>query len=172
MQALDKTLRSKLENTVRSARTVAETAARAAVDHYEDILRNKKSAYPPYKEKMHDPIHQRNLGTALRLVATAEASLIQAGHEFMDYAQEARDTGRAFDDKRSLRLRSIAVQSVQLGWDAFQMIFHAGGTSTAAREGHPLTRILRNFSVLRTHAVLQLEDAAYATGRVQFGLER
>ena len=142
---------------------VAVGTARAAVDHYEDILRNKKSAYPPYKEKMHDPIHQRNLGTALRLVATAEASLIQAGHEFMDYAQEARDTGRAFDDKRSLRLRSIAVQSVQLGWDAFQMIFHAGGTSTAAREGHPLTRILRNFSVLRTHAVLQLEDAAYAT---------
>lgn len=151
---------------------VAVGTARAALDHYEDILWNKKSAYPPYKEKFNDPIHQRNFGTALRLVSTAEAALVGAGSEFMDYARQWQEQGIPFDDKRALRLRSIAVQSVQLGWDAFQLIFHAGGTSTAAREGHPLTRILRNFSVLRTHAVLQLEDAAHAVGRVQFGLGR
>ncbi|MBF9149581.1 acyl-CoA dehydrogenase family protein [Novosphingobium jiangmenense] len=146
---------------------VAVGTARAALDHYEEILRTKKSAYPPYREKCTDPVHQRNYGTAFRLVSTAEAALVQAGHEFMDYAREVRD-GVEFDPMRALRLRSIAVHSVQLGWEAFQLIFHAGGTSTAAREGHPLTRILRNLNVLRTHAVLQLEDVAHAVGRTAF----
>lgn len=149
---------------------VAVGTARAALDHYEEILRTKKSAYPPYHEKGNDPVHQRNFGTAFRLVSTAEAALVAAGQEFMDYARELQEQGTPFDQLRALRLRSIAVQSVQLGWDAFQLIFHAGGTSTAAREGHPLTRILRNFSVLRTHAVLQPEDSAHAVGRAAFAM--
>lgn len=149
---------------------VAVGTARAALDHYEEILRTKKSAYPPYHEKGTDPVHQRNYGTAFRLVSTAEAALVQAGHEFMDYAREWQEDGVPFDQMRALRLRSIAVQAVQLGWEAFQLVFHAGGTSTAAREGHPLTRILRNFNVLRTHAVLQLEDAAHAVGRTAFAV--
>ncbi|RIV82621.1 oxidoreductase [Aurantiacibacter xanthus] len=152
--------------------SVAVGTARAALDHYEDILWHKKASYPPYLEKFNDPIHQRNYGTAARLVAMAESALIGAGHEFMEYARQEQEEGIPFDDARSIRLRAIAVQSAQLGWEAFQMIFHAGGTSTAAREGHPLTRILRNFAVLKTHAVLQLEDAAGVMGRVQFGLGR
>jgi 3-hydroxy-9,10-secoandrosta-1,3,5(10)-triene-9,17-dione monooxygenase len=152
--------------------SVAVGTARAALDHYEDILWNTKASYPPYMEKYHSPIHQRNYGTASRLVAAAETALVGAGHEFMEYARQATEEGIPFDDARSVRLRAVAVQSAQLGWEAFQLIFQAGGTSTAAREGHPLTRILRNFAVLKTHAVLQLEDAAGVVGRVQFGLGR
>lgn len=152
--------------------SVAVGSARAALDHYEDILWNTKASYPPYLEKFNDPIHQRNYGTAARLVATAEAALVAAGREFMDYARQEQEEGVPFGDVHSARLRAIAVQTAQLGWEAFQLIFQSGGTSTAAREGHPLTRILRNFAVLKTHAVLQLEDAAGVMGRVRFGLTR
>ncbi|MDG5497508.1 acyl-CoA dehydrogenase family protein [Niveispirillum sp. BGYR6] len=151
---------------------VAVGTAWAALDHYEEILWTKKSAYPPYQEKYHDPIAQRNYGTALRLVATAEAALIGAGHDFMQYAYEAKEKGIPFDDERELRLRSVSLQCAQLAWEAFELVFHAGGTSTATREGHPLERMLRNFGVLKTHAVLQLEPLALTTGKVKFGMAR
>lgn len=150
---------------------VAIGAARGALDHYEDILRNQKSTYPPYQEKFNDPIALRNFGTAFRLIATAESALINAGQEFMEYAQQAQQ-GIPFDDERELRLRSIALQSVQLAWEAFDVVFQAGGTSSAARQGKPLERILRNFAVLRTHIVLQLEPVANLVGRVRFGFGR
>lgn len=149
---------------------VAVGTAWAALDHYEEILRTRKSPYPPYEEKYKDPTAQRNFGTAFRLATTAESALINAGVEFMEYARQAKAGTAPFDDARVMRLRAIAVQCVQLAWEAFDIVFQAGGTSSAARQGSPLERILRNFAVLRTHAVLQPEMTAGLVGRAHFGV--
>lgn len=151
---------------------VAVGAAWAALDHYDHLFRTKKSTYPPYQEKYHDPLALCQFGTALRLITMAQSALIQSGEDYMRYAREEAEEGIAFDEHKELGLRLVAIQCVQTAWEAFDLIFQTAGTSSSARVDHPLSRLMRNFAVLRTHAVLQLDSSAVAAARIHFGLGR
>jgi 3-hydroxy-9,10-secoandrosta-1,3,5(10)-triene-9,17-dione monooxygenase len=151
---------------------VAIGAAWAALDQYDHLYRTKKSTYPPYQEKFHDPLALCQFGTALRLITTAQSALIQSGEDYMRYAKEEAEEGAPFNEHRELGLRLVAIQCVQIAWEAFDLIFQTAGTSSSARVDHPLSRLMRNFAVLRTHAVLQLDNSAAAAARVHFGLGR
>jgi 3-hydroxy-9,10-secoandrosta-1,3,5(10)-triene-9,17-dione monooxygenase len=151
---------------------VAVGSAWAALDHYEHLFRTKKSPYPPYQEKYRDPQALCQFGTALRLITMAQSALLQSGEDYVRYAKEQAGQGPEFDEHKELGLRLVAIQCVQTAWEAFDLIFQTSGTSSSARVDHPLSRLLRNFAVLRTHAVLQLDSSAVAAARIHFGLER
>ena len=74
------------------AAAVAVGAARGALDLYEEVLRVKRTYHPPYHERFKEPEFQLHYGRALGArSATAEAALIRAGEDYMDYARaEAR----------------------------------------------------------------------------------
>ena len=150
------------------ATAVAVGAARGALDLYEQSLAGKKSIFPPYLERREDPEFQRHYGHALALVSTAEAALVRAGEEFMDYAREAAEGGAAFDEGREHRLTLIEQQAVRLAWEAVELIFRTAGTSASARQDAAIGRIFRNLAVINTHPALQLDRTAVTAAKARF----
>ncbi|MDG5497506.1 oxidoreductase [Niveispirillum sp. BGYR6] len=149
---------------------VAVGAARGALDHYEELLRTKKTPYPPYQEKYLDGISQHQYGTALAMISTAEAALVRSGEEYMEYARAWKEDGIPFDDNHELRLILITQRCIELAWDAIELIYRTAGTSASAKVGMPIGRILRNVAVLRTHPVLQHDQTVVRAARSSFGL--
>ncbi len=152
------------------AAAVAVGAARGALDHYEEMMATKKTLYPPFKERSHDPEYQRYYGEALALISTAEAALIQAGRDYMDYAQEQAAGGDAFDEAREQRLTLIEQHCVRMAWNAVELIYRTAGTSAAAKSGQPIGRVFRNMAVLNTHPALQMDRIQYKAAKTRFGI--
>ena len=150
--------------------SVAVGAARGALDLYEDVLRVKRAYHPPYHERHKEPEFQAHYGGALALIATAEAALVRAGEEYMDFAREEAAGGAAFDDEKDQRLILIEQQAIRLAWEAVELIYRTVGTSDAAKEGAPIGRIFRNMAVINTHPALQLDRTAINAARTRFGL--
>ena len=150
------------------ATAVAVGAARGALDLYEQSLKGKRSMFPPHLERSEDPEFQRHYGTALALIATAEAALVRAGEEFMDFAAEAAKGGPPFDEERELRLTLVEQQCVRLAWEAMELIFRTAGTSASAKRGAAIGRIFRNMAVINTHPALQLDRTAVAAAKARF----
>ena len=149
---------------------VAVGAARGALDHYETLLKTKKAQFPPFLERAKDPEFQRYYGQALALVSTAEAGLVRAGEEFMDYAREAADGGAPFDDEREQRLTLIEQQCHRLAWEAVELIYRTAGTSASAKNGQPIGRVFRNMAVINTHPALQLDRFGMTAARTRLGV--
>lgn len=147
---------------------VAVGAARGALDVYEELLRTKKALVPPFREKCHDPVSQQQYGEALALISTAEAAMIRSGEEYMQYAEEWKREGIPFDSMRALRLTLISQRCVDLAWSAIDLIYRTAGTTASGKQGMPIGRYMRNVAVLRTHPVLQREQAAINAARTLF----
>jgi 3-hydroxy-9,10-secoandrosta-1,3,5(10)-triene-9,17-dione monooxygenase len=154
------------------AASVAIGAARGALDLYEDVLSTKRAYHPPYHERHKEPEFQVHYGRALGLIATAEAALVRAGEEYMDYAGEEAAGGAPFDDEKDLRLLLIEQQSIRLAWEAMELIYRTIGTSDAAKNGATIGRIFRNMAVINTHPALQPDRTAINAARARFGLQR
>ena len=152
------------------AASVAVGAARGALDLYEDVLREKRAYHPPYHERHKEPEFQSHYGRALGLIATAEAALIRAGEDYMDFARTEAAGGAPFDDEKDLRLLLIEQQAIRLAWDGMELIYRTVGTSDAARDGATIGRIFRNMAVINTHPALQPDRTAINAARARFGL--
>ncbi len=151
------------------AAAVAVGAARGALDHYERVLETKTSQFPPFLLRAADLEFQRHYGKALALVSTAEAALVRAGEEFMEFAREAAAGGEPFDDAREQRLTLIEIECVRMAWEAVELIYRTAGTSASAKDGQPIGRVFRNLAVINTHPALQLDRFAMAAARTRFG---
>jgi 3-hydroxy-9,10-secoandrosta-1,3,5(10)-triene-9,17-dione monooxygenase len=152
------------------AASVAVGAARGALDLYEETVRSKRAYHPPYHERSKEPEFQHHYGRALALVSTAEAALVRAGEDYMDFAREQASGGAAFDEERDLRLVLVEQQCIRLAWEATDLIYRTVGTSDAAREGKMIGRIFRNMAVINTHPGLQSDRTAIMAARMRFGL--
>jgi len=150
--------------------SVAVGAARGALDIYEETLCNKRTFFPPYHERFKEPEFQAHYGRAFGLITTAEAALLRAGEDYMDYAREAAAGGAPFGDERDQRLLLIEQNVIRLAWEAVELMFRTIGTSDSARDGAMLGRIFRNMAVITTHPALQLDRTALNAARTRFGL--
>jgi 3-hydroxy-9,10-secoandrosta-1,3,5(10)-triene-9,17-dione monooxygenase len=144
--------------------------ARGALDVYEEILRAKKAYQPPYQERYKEAEFQQHYGQALALIATAEAALVRAGQEYMEYATEDAAGGVPFDEERAYRVILIYQKCMALAWQAMDLIYRTVGTSHAAKDGQMIGRMFRNLAVMNTHPALQLDRAAIMAARTRFGL--
>jgi 3-hydroxy-9,10-secoandrosta-1,3,5(10)-triene-9,17-dione monooxygenase len=149
---------------------VAVGAARGALDIYEEILRAKKAPVPPYAERRTDPEFHRHFGTALSLVATAEAALIRQGEEFMQACHDDAKGIAPFDIAREQRLALIALRGIEMAWEAIDIIYRTAGTSASVKEGQPIGRFMRNVAAIRTHPILQLDRMAMNAARTRLGV--
>lgn len=150
---------------------VAVGAARGALDLYEDVLRAKRTYFPPHHERFREPEFQAHFGRALGLVATAEAALIRAGEEYMEYGR-AEAAGEPFSDEKDQRLILILLHCMHMAWEGVELIYRTVGTSDAAKDGAMIGRIFRGMAVINTHPALQLERSALNAARTRFGLSR
>ena len=148
---------------------VSVGAARGALDIYEEILRNKKTSFPPFHARSNEIEFQQHFGQAQALVDTAEAALLQLAADYMDLAREHVETGAPLEDEMERRLVMMEQQVIRMAWEAVELMFRTSGTSAAAKSS-PLGRALRNLAVIRTHVTLQHDHTAANTARMHFGV--
>ena len=146
--------------------------ARAALDIYEDIIKNKRSGFgagPGAGTLSQNPEYQMHYGKALALVSTAEAAFLRAGEEFMEYAREEAAGGAPFDAEKDQRLTIIENKCIAMSWEAVDLIYKTAGTTASAKQGTMLGRLFRNMAVLNTHPALQLDRSSLAAARARLG---
>lgn len=149
---------------------VAIGAVRGALDIYEELLLKKASPYPPHLEWYKDPEFQRHYGTAVSLLATAEAALIRAAQEFMEYAADDSAGRHPFDDARAERVSLIGQQCLRMAWQVMDLIYRTAGTTASVKEGQPIGRLFRNLAAINTHPSVQIDRLTLAVARTRFGL--
>jgi 3-hydroxy-9,10-secoandrosta-1,3,5(10)-triene-9,17-dione monooxygenase len=148
---------------------VSVGAARGALDIYEEILKTKKTNFPPFHVRSNEIEFQQHFGEAQAFIDTAEAALLKMTADYMDMARKHVETGEPLDDEMERRFVMVEQRVIQLAWDAVELMFRTSGTAAASKSS-PLGRVLRNLAVIRTHVTLQLDHTAINTGRVHFGL--
>ncbi len=142
---------------------VSVGAAQGAIETYAEILRDKKTAFPPFQPRFLEGEFQRHFGQAQALVDTAEAALLKIGSDYMEL------TRGEFTDEAERRLLLVEQQCVRLAWEAVELMFRTAGTSSATATA-PLGRAFRNLAVIRTHITLQSDHTAGNATRLHFGL--
>ncbi|HXO87004.1 MAG TPA: hypothetical protein VN885_00035 [Candidatus Acidoferrales bacterium] len=148
---------------------VAVGIGRGALDCYEEILRNKKTNFPPFRPRAEELEYERHFGEAQSLVDTAEAALLKMAADYMECARRDAEDGVAFTDEDDRRFLQIEQQCVRLCFEAVDLMLRTSGTSAASKSA-PLGRYFRNLAVLRTHITMQRDHTAANTGRLHFGL--
>lgn len=144
-------------------------AARSALDIYEEILKNKKTNFPPFHPRAQEHEFQEHFGEAQSLIDTGEAALLKMTADYMDLTRRHVETAEPLDDETEKRLILVEQQIVRLAWEAVELMFRTSGTSAASKNS-PLGRALRNLAVIRTHVTLQHDHTATNAGRLHFGL--
>jgi 3-hydroxy-9,10-secoandrosta-1,3,5(10)-triene-9,17-dione monooxygenase len=153
------------------ATAVAVGSARGALELYEDVLQNKRGPFPPFAERHREGEFQQYYGQALGLVSSAEAILLRAGEEYMEFTREEGEGGAPFDLAREQRLLLIEERAIRMAWEAVDLIYRTAGTSASVKEGQPIGRIFRNFAAINTHPALQLGRTELNAARTRFGLQ-
>jgi 3-hydroxy-9,10-secoandrosta-1,3,5(10)-triene-9,17-dione monooxygenase len=148
---------------------VAVGIGRGALDIYDEILRNKKTSFPPFQARGQELEFQRNFGEAQSLVDTAEAALLKLASDYTECARRDAEDGIPFTDEEDRRFLQIEQQIIRLCWEAVDLMFRTSGTSAAAQTA-PLGRYFRNLAVIRTHVTMQHHHTAGNSGRLHFGL--
>jgi 3-hydroxy-9,10-secoandrosta-1,3,5(10)-triene-9,17-dione monooxygenase len=148
---------------------VAVGIGRGALDIYEDILRSKKTNFPPFHARAEEIEYERHFGEAQSLVDTAEAALLKMAADYMEFTRRDAEDGIPFSDEDDRRFLQIEQQCVRLCFESVDLMLRTSGTSSAAKTA-PLGRYFRNLAVIRTHITMQREHTATNTGRLHFGL--
>ena len=149
--------------------SVAVGTARGALDLYEEILRSRRSPFPPFPYRYELAEYQHNFGRAQTLIDTATAALLRTGEDYMDYARREAEEGIPFDNELERRMQMVEQQCIHLAWEAVDILFRTAGTSSA-KKGADLGRHWRNLGVIRGHLAHQSDTSATNYGRVHFGL--
>lgn len=143
-------------------------AGRAALDVYEDMMRERPTSFPPPMPRLDSPDYQRWFGEALALVDAAEYAVRGISADYMNKCRRWAEHGEPFDVIDDARMRDAVAVAGQLATQAVDLMFTTGG-STAARKGSHLQRYFRDVSMFRTHIAAQYGVVMGATGRAYFG---
>jgi 3-hydroxy-9,10-secoandrosta-1,3,5(10)-triene-9,17-dione monooxygenase len=150
--------------------SVAVGIARAALDEYEAMLREKPVlGPPPMLKRFEHHQYQSYFGQAHQLVDTAESALLSAGAHWMEWARMSVELRIPFDDEKDIRIVMVEQKAAAMAAEAVDLLFRTYGTS-AAKPGSRLERYVRDMAVLRTHPIMQEDRWRENFSRHHFGL--
>ncbi|OIJ65498.1 acyl-CoA dehydrogenase family protein [Streptomyces mangrovisoli] len=150
--------------------------ARAALDEYERILRTKKApggisgpsgnVIDATLSETHD--FQRWFGLATARVEAAERLLLGVSEDLTRACVEATTDGRGWKWEDVGRFNLVRHQSIELGWQAVDLMYRTSGTSEGGRAGSRLNRYYRDYSMGRTNIFADEEKFGEDYGRAHF----
>jgi 3-hydroxy-9,10-secoandrosta-1,3,5(10)-triene-9,17-dione monooxygenase len=149
--------------------SVAIGAARGALDVYEQMMREKKLKMPPFTPHVEMPDAQRRFGDVQAIVDTGENSLLSLATQYADACRREQVEGVEFSEEAARRMQRAQQQCIELAWQAVDLMFRSGGTSSATKSA-TLGRYFRNLAVIRTHVILQPDQTSTNVARLHFGL--
>ena len=147
-------------------------AARGALDEYARIATTRRTQRPPTVIRAEDPDYQRWFGTAIGVLATAEAAMLNAADQWTELCRRNVEEDAGFSRGDDLKLNFIARHAMRMAWDATQQ--HIVGTigSSALRDGERMQRILRDMVMGHGHFANLLGDSiARQIGQYDLGVE-
>jgi 3-hydroxy-9,10-secoandrosta-1,3,5(10)-triene-9,17-dione monooxygenase len=139
--------------------------AQSAVEAYRERLETRGSALMSGKQSENAP-SQIALGRAREQAAMARDILLGAAHDFQRRA-EAGDTFTA-EDRIGHRLRMAEV--MRMCTQVVTDVFMDAGTG-AMFDGNPLQRMFRDMYAIRSHVVIDPNNAAENRGRLLLGID-
>jgi len=152
-----------------SLATTVIGAAKAALDEYEDIVRAKKTTFPPIIPRMEHEDFQRALGRALVLTDAAENLMIRGAEVYMEMCQRWAADGTLITVEQNLRLWAMMQQAGRMACDAVELLFKNAGTSVT-RKGSRMERYFRDAQMYRAHPSALFENFWAPVGRAHLGL--
>jgi 3-hydroxy-9,10-secoandrosta-1,3,5(10)-triene-9,17-dione monooxygenase len=149
--------------------TPAIGAAKAALDEYEDIIRAKKTTFPPFIPRAEHEDFQRALGRAIILTDAAENLMIRGGEVYMEKCQRWAADGTPITVEENLRLWAMLQEAGRMAADAVELLFKNAGTSVT-RKGSRMERYFRDVQMYRAHPSSLFENFWAPVGRAHLGL--
>lgn len=144
-------------------------AARAAIDELEELLCTKINVAAPNVPRAEHVEGQRPYGQAMAMTDAAEAILLQACAQYMDYCRRWAHDGTPVTVEENLRLWTMQQQAGALACSAVELVWRSAGT-TQARHLTRIQRYFRDVSMYRQHISAQIENFAVYLARIHFGL--
>jgi 3-hydroxy-9,10-secoandrosta-1,3,5(10)-triene-9,17-dione monooxygenase len=144
-------------------------AAKAALDEYEDIIRRKKTTFPPFVPRAEHEDFQRSLGQATVLTDAAENLMIRGCEVYMEMCQRWAADGTLITVEQNLRLWAMMQQAGRMACDAVELLFKNAGTSVT-RKGSRMERYFRDAQMYRAHPSSLFENFWAPVGRAHLGL--
>ena len=144
-------------------------AAKAALDEYEDIVRTKKTNFPPITLRAEHEDFQRALGQATILTDAAENLMIRGGEVYMEICARWAADGTPITVEQNLRLWAMLQQAGRMACDAVELLFKTAGTSVT-RKGSRMERYFRDVQMYRAHPSSLFENFWAPVGRAHLGL--
>ena len=129
-------------------------AARAALEEYEQLLRNKPLLFDPHRTRMHDPELQRIFGEAMCRADAAQALTLSATRLHLEQCRQWMDEGRSITSADTLHVWGVAREGCRAACECVEMLFHSAGAATAKR-GDRLQRYFRDVQMYRIHPAAQ-----------------
>ena len=144
-------------------------AAYAAIDEFEDIIKNRESRFPPGEKRYKHSDFQRSWGQAVGLADAAEGILNEAGEKYMWQCRRWAETGQAISLEDDLRLWAMVQQAGRLAGEAIDVIFN-NASSAATKKGQKIERYYRDLGMYRSHISSQILNFAAPVARSHFDL--
>ncbi|HUN52296.1 MAG TPA: hypothetical protein VMU42_14320 [Candidatus Sulfotelmatobacter sp.] len=143
-------------------------AARAALDEYEDIIRQQKTLLDPTLLRADSSDFQRFFGEAMARTDAAEAILFQGCERYMDYCRRWARDGTPITIEENFRLWTMIQQGGRLACEAVEVLFHTAG-SAATRKGSRIQRYFNDVAMYRSHVSAQFSVFAGIIARAHLG---
>lgn len=143
-------------------------AARAALDEYETIIRQRKTILPPQILRVEDPQHQRDFGHARVLTDSAETIVLACAQRYLEHSATAVSGGQPFTRKMDIELFGQILQAGDMASQAVELLFRSAGSS-AAKRGERMQRYMRDVQTYRGHNVAQFDPIVQRIGAVHLG---
>jgi 3-hydroxy-9,10-secoandrosta-1,3,5(10)-triene-9,17-dione monooxygenase len=149
--------------------TTVVGAAKASLDEFEDIIRSKKTTFPPVVPRAEHEDYQRSLGQATVLTDAAENLMIRGAEVYMEMCERWAADGTLITVEENLRLWAMMQQAGRMACDAVELLFKTAGTSVT-RKGSRMERYFRDAQMYRVHPSALYENFWAPIGRAHLGL--
>jgi 3-hydroxy-9,10-secoandrosta-1,3,5(10)-triene-9,17-dione monooxygenase len=144
-----------------------------ALDEFENIMRAKTTAFPPFPKRIDDADFQRWYGRALARVATAEAAMMDCARQHMEACRRNVEDGIPFTYEHDMLLAGIAREVIIQCWDIVNDDLWQKVGASVLRDGQRLPRVFRDLSIGIAHRNAMMREFFYGEiGRGGLGLTR
>ncbi|MCW3472021.1 acyl-CoA dehydrogenase family protein [Rhodococcus pyridinivorans] len=137
--------------------TLAVGGVHGALDEYEQLLKTKKTAYPPITLREANPRFQTWYAEIKTQLAAADALLDHGADLFLEYATRGAEGGQPFSAVEDLAIGRMAAEAQKLAWNAMVTVMRTAGSS-AAVSGSRLERIWRDSTMVIGHQNFVIQD--------------
>lgn len=143
--------------------------ARAALDEYQAMAREKRTMWPPFGTRANDSHFQGWFGRALMLTDSAEAIMVRVGELYHEHCAESVSGGEPFTRDKESRLGTMVSQAGAMAVEAVDVLIRSAGAS-ALKDGARMQRYWRDMSTYRAHVSNSLREMGYVgSGAVHLG---